>query len=435
MSEQTDDGVTYTVTEFGRVLNDVLGEGFPDGVWLRGEIKGLSVREPHVYFTIVDDEPGASASLSVQFFRNHRTRLQPLLERAGVRLADGLKVRIAGRVDFFAPRGSIGLKMDDIDPRFTLGELALQREELVRRLKESGLYERNRTRPLAPAPLRLGVVTSADSAAWADFSTELARSGYAFQVSLVDVRVQGERAVVEVPRAIAALGRRTDLDALVVIRGGGSRTDLAPFDTEEIATAIATCPLPVFTGIGHEIDTSVADEVAFRGLKTPTACAVELVGIVGEFVTRTEDCWREITHRADMVIAAAQTTLGTTTQAIRLRVTQAVDRGDHHLTSQARAVRTRIATCVERAVGRVDRAADALRRSPTLLDARAVRIDNAAERLRLLDPETTMSRGWSITRTHDGRVVRDAADLSPGAEIVTTFARGSARSRVEETTP
>lgn len=430
--EALDGDVTYSVSEFAELINEALRDGVPAGTWVRGEIQGFNDRPPHQYFTIVDDTPGVKAQLRVQLFNHQKNRLRPLLERAGVRLKDGVKVRIAGTVDYWAQGGTIGLKMSDIDPRFTLGELALQRAELVKRLKESGLYDRNRATVLSPAPLRLGVVTSAESAAWADFSHEIERSGFAFVLRLFDVRVQGEQALVDVPAAIAALGGHDDLDAVVVIRGGGGRADLATFDAEPVAAAIARCPLPVFTGIGHEIDTSIADEVAYRALKTPTACAAALVEVVQAFVADTEDAWAAIRHRAEAVVAAAGTAVDTVAHGVRLQVSHAIARSDRTLASRAAAVRNKVRSNLDRSAMRLDRGADRLRRLPERLDSRVLSIDAAAERLRLLDPATTMARGWSITRTADGRTVRDATRLAPGDTLVTTFAKGTATSRVEE---
>lgn len=431
-AEVGDDELTYTVAEFAELINAALRDGVPAGTWVRGEIQGFNDRPPHQYFTIVDDTPGVRAQLRVQLFGHQKNRLRPLLERAGVRLKDGVKVRIAGTVDYWAQGGTIGLKMSDIDPRFTLGELALQRAELVKRLKEAGLYDRNRSTVLSPAPLRLGVVTSADSAAWADFSHEIERSGYAFVLRLLDVRVQGDQALVDVPAAIGALGGHDDLDAVVVIRGGGSRSDLATFDAEQVAVAIARCPLPVFTGIGHEIDSSIADEVAYRALKTPTACAAALVELVQAFVADTEAAWQAIRRRADAVVAAAGAEVDAVAHGVRLQVSHAIARSDRTLASRAAAVRDRVRSNLDRSVMRLDRATDRLRRLPERLDRRAEAIDAAAERLRLLDPATTMARGWSITRTADGRTVRDASRLAPGDTLVTTFAKGTATSRVEE---
>lgn len=434
--DDTDDGddITYTVGDFADLINDALRSGVPAHSWVKGEIQGFTDRPPHQYFTIVDDRPGVTAQLRVQLFAPQKKRIQPMLARAGVRLANGVKVRISGTVDYWAGGGSLGFKMSGIDPRFTLGELALQRVELVKRLKASGAYDRNRTTVLSPAPLRLGVVTSGESAAWADFTHEIERSGLAFVLRLVDVRVQGEQALTDIPAAIDLLGGRDDLDAVVLIRGGGSRTDLAAFDAEVIAEAIARSALPVFTGIGHEIDTSIADEVAYRALKTPTACAAALVEIVQAFVADTEDAWAAIRRRAEAVVAASNTRLDAVTHSVRLQATHAVTRSDRTLASRAGAVRDRVRAGLDRSAGRLDRSTERLRRVPQVLDRRDLVVTAAAERLRLLDPATTMARGWSITRTADGRSVRDAAQLSPGDHIVTTFATGTATSRVEEVT-
>ena len=170
--------------------------------------------------------------------------------------------------------------MTDVDPRFTLGELSQARDQVVRRLVASGLFDANRRHRLASAPLRVGVVTSVGTAAWHDFRDELDRSGFGFQLRVCDTRVQGEWAVGMVAASIRTLGRRGDVDCVVVIRGGGARNELATFDAEPIALAIATCPVPVLTGLGHEVDRSVADEVAHTALKTPTACAGHLIDAV-----------------------------------------------------------------------------------------------------------------------------------------------------------
>ena len=247
-------------------------------------------------------------------------RLRPMLQKNRLRLADGLNVRIFGHLDFFAPSGSLGLKMSGLDPRFTLGDLAMQRDEVVRRLVAAGLYDANRGRPLAAAPLRVGVVTSTSGAAWADFVHELERSGLGFQVRVIDARVQGDQAVDMVTRAIRTLGRQRDLDVVAVIRGGGARSELATFDHEAIATAIATCPLPVLTGLGHEIDRSVADEVAHASLKTPTACAAALVERVLAFRQRSELAWGGVCRVAERHVDRSSDRLTEVAHGVRHRV-------------------------------------------------------------------------------------------------------------------
>ncbi|MDO8364607.1 MAG: exodeoxyribonuclease VII large subunit, partial [Actinomycetota bacterium] len=352
--EGDDGGVpTYSVGELAEAINGALRRRFDDGVWVRGEIQGWSVRGPHAYFRLVEDTDDGKAVVNVQFFANAQARLRPLLMKHRLRLADGLKVRIFGHLDFFAPSGQLGLKMSGIDPRFTLGELALQRDDVVRRLVASGLYDRNRAKRVPPAPLRVGVVTSTASAAWADFLHEIERSGLAFQLRVVDVRVQGEWAVTEVTAGVRTLARHRDLDVVVVVRGGGSRSELATFDHEAIATAIATSPLPVFTGLGHEIDRSVADEVAHSALKTPTACAAALVEHVQAFRQRTELVFTAIERRAERAVAAADAEVAEVAHGIRHRVIAAVERSDERLAQRAHRVRHGAGRVAERAELRV----------------------------------------------------------------------------------
>ncbi len=432
---EPDTDPTYSVGELADAINGALRSRFEQGVWVRGEIQGWNERGPHAYFRLVEQIDGQKAVLNVQFFAPQRNRLRGLLMKNRLLLADGLKVRIFGQLDFFAGGGTLGLKMSGIDPRFTLGELALERDDVLRRLGDAGLLERNGQRPLALAPLRIGVVTSRASAAWADFVHEIERSGMGFHLRLIDVRVQGDNAVREVTAALHTLARHPDLDAVVLIRGGGSRSELAVFDAEAIAMAIVGSPLPVFTGLGHEIDRSVADAVAHTALKTPTACAAALVEQVGRFRQRVDDAAAELQHAADVALQRAVADVGTVAEGIRHRVRSAVARSDERLASRAQRVRAGTDRAITRADQHLAIAGSSLRRLPPRLDAEARHLDGVAEQVRLLDPATTMARGWSITRTTDGRTVRSSAELQPGTDIITTFATGTARSRVEETTP
>jgi len=272
---------TYSVGELGEAINDTLRRGFSDGVWVRGEITGWSDRGQHAYFTLVDDADSSERSrngrgkavVNVQFFANARMRLRPVLQKHRLRLADGMKVRVFGYLDYYAPNGRIGLKMTGIDPKYTLGDIARSRDEIIRRLVADGLLDANKRRLLSPVPLRVGVVASVGTAAWHDFHDELQRSSMGFSLTVIDTRVQGDLAEVSIAAAVTTLSRRVDLDAVVLIRGGGARNELAVFDAERIARSIASSPIPVLTGLGHEVDRSVADEVAHTMLKTPTACA------------------------------------------------------------------------------------------------------------------------------------------------------------------
>ncbi|MBI4883013.1 MAG: exodeoxyribonuclease VII large subunit, partial [Actinobacteria bacterium] len=176
---------TFTVLELAEAINGALRRSFSEGVWVRGEIQGWNERGPHAYFKLAEDGEQGKATVNVQFFAPARMRMKPMLMRHRLQLADGLKVRIFGHLDYFAPSGQLGLKMSSLDTRFTLGEMALQRDDVVRRLVAEGLYDLNKRRVLPLAPLRVGVVASSASAAWADFTHELERSGFSFELRLV----------------------------------------------------------------------------------------------------------------------------------------------------------------------------------------------------------------------------------------------------------
>lgn len=409
-----DDVPTFSISELVDAINATLDATFERGFWVWGEITGLSVKNRHTYFTLVEQDDSGSgkrSQLSVNLWAGDSMKLRPLLAKSGLELVNGVKVRIYGSLNFYGPFGRLSLIMRGIDPRFTLGEIALQRDALIRQLKESGDFDRNRELEISPVPLRLGVVTSGSSAAWADFRNQIEASEFGFHLLLADVVVQGESAVDAVSQAIDALGRRSDLDAIVVIRGGGSKTDLSTFDAEPIARSIARSPLPVMTGIGHEIDLSVADEVAFESHKTPTACAVALIERVREFVEETESLWSTIAQVASSQLERSDTTLDRVSRDIVIHTRSAVDRADERLTA------------------RVDRI---VRRIPQFFADRERELDNAATRVRLLDPRHVLARGWSITRTSTGRVVRSVDDVAVGETVVTVVADGSLVSTVGE---
>ena len=430
-------GTTFSVSEVADTINDVLGEAFDRGIWVWGEITGLSTKNGHTYFSLVEATPsGGKAQLSVNLWAGVMTKLRPLLKRSGVTLENGVKVRVFGSLDFYAPFGKISLNMRDIDPRFTLGDIALQREELIRRLRESGDYDRNRELELSPAPLRVGVVTSESSAAWADFRHEIERSGMGFHLRLADVRVQGESAVRDITTAIRVLGQRDDIDVIAVVRGGGSRGEVATFDAEEIARAIAASPVPVITGIGHEIDTSVADEVAHERFKTPTACAAGLVERVQAFVNATEEAWSSIARLASDALGESNGALRVMANQIASRTRSAVERAEERLGFRSTRLRTSVANSIVAHETRVRSGRDRLRRRlPQVLERSSLQVGGFEARARLLDPRELMKRGWSVTRSSSGAVIRSVSDVGEGEALTTQLADGTISSTVDAVTP
>ncbi len=283
----------------------------PYGVWVEGEIQGISrSRSGHVYFDLIEsaETSGAPpvASMPVVLFRDARERVNRLLKRHGdpIRMTDGVKIRIQGTVDFYPPNGRLQLRMSAIDPTYTLGVLAAEREALLRRLSESGMLRANARHAVPAVPLRVGVVTSIGSAAHADITTVFERSERAFTLVEVDTAVQGagaERSIAAAIRAASEAG----VDVVLVVRGGGSKTDLAVFDHADVADAIVHAPIPVFTGIGHDIDHSVADEVAHTAHTTPTAAAQAIVAVVDDWLARLASRETDIAHHTRRALASA----------------------------------------------------------------------------------------------------------------------------------
>ncbi len=416
--EGVDDGEaaatrTLTVSQLVDEVNRAFKDRFGRGVWVSGEIKGLN-RGPggHLYFDLIEEKNGKRASVSIAFFTFSQERLERKMQRSGIELESGIKVRIFGMLDMYAPSGRVSLKMSDIDPRFTLGELAMQREEVLRRLRESGRFDDNRGLEVPDVPLRIGLVTSVTTAAYEDFTKELSSVQIGFEVLALDVRVQGDDAPRLVASAIGYFGRRPDIDVVVVIRGGGSKNDLAAFDSELIALAILDCPVPVFTGIGHEIDHSIADDVAHTFFKTPTAVARGLIDLVHTFSENAEAAWDDVVSTASAMLDAA---------------TSRVDGLAHRIAGSTRAL-------VERLDERLrQREIQILGRAKTLLTMSTTRIDSLEQHVRLLDPALVLARGWSITRTASGEVVRSVADAPAGTEIVTVLTDGTITSTVGRT--
>jgi exodeoxyribonuclease VII large subunit len=440
--EEEPEATTFSVVELNSRVRDALRRGFPDEVWVRGEVQNLSRSGAgHTYFSLVEKAvqgDRAQGRLDVALFRDDRRAVaRALAEVPGAELGNDVEVRIRGRVTVYPPSGRYQLVMTAIDPIFTVGGIAANRERVLRALAAEGLLDANAGRELALVPLRVGLVTSAGSAAYHDFVHELEHSGYAWQVAVADVRVQGAAAARRIKWALGQLSQ-LDVDAVVLVRGGGSRADLAPFDTDLVARAIAAMPVPVITGVGHETDRSVADEVAYAACKTPTACARLLMGRVDEFVGRLDDAAQRVTGRARQRVAMAARELA------------ALERAHGRLDELARRRASDAAARLDACIRRVDelgrratrhssrvltgRERELATRAGHHLDRATLRVDGSEAVVRALDPRRVLERGYSITRDAAGRVVKRAAVLTTGTVLETEVAEGRVTSRVEGVT-
>lgn len=443
----TVEGPTLTVPELAAHIARLTAQAFPADLWVSGQIRNLSrSANGHVYFDLVEPtEGGASPTsmLSVTLLAPERAVVNNQIKRAGgaIRMEDGIEVRIKARLRWYEPRGVLQLRMSGIDPAFTLGRLKADRDRVLAALAADGLLNANAEHAMPLVPLRVALVTSEGSAAHADVAAELAASGFSFEVRLFDVRTQGVTAVGQV---VAALGRITDdlssaadpVDVVLLARGGGATTDLAAFDSEDMARAIAAVPVPVLTGIGHEVDRSVADEVAHTACKTPTAAAGVLVTRVRDYLAHLDRCWARTRQAALTVTAEADRRL----DRRRQRVARAASRVLRDEDTRLRSTQTRVGRAGLRSLAQattvVERTAGlTLTRSVRGVDVADRHLDGIVARVRAQDPGHALARGWTITTDHHGRALRSIEGLAPGTVVTTRVADGSFTSTVTATTP
>ena len=388
-----------TVSELTREIKDQLESHYPD-VWVTGEISNCRpARSGHVYLTLKDDQ----SQISAVIWRSTAARLK-------FDLADGLEVVARGGVEVYLPRGQYQLVIKQLTPK-GVGALELAFRQLQERLSTEGLFDAERKQPIPRFPRRIALVTSPTGAAVRDMLQVITRRWPAVEIVLLPVRVQGAGAAEEIARAIEAVPALPRVDVVIAGRGGGSLEDLWAFNEEIVARAIAECPIPLVSAVGHEIDVSIADLVADVRALTPSEA--------GELV---------VPHRDEFVASLA---------AVRTRLTGALQQRAQRARGllaglASRPVLVRPHGRIRELAGRVDelqRRIDHAVRATTR--SNRDRLGTAAAALQALSPLEVLGRGYSVTHTTDGDVVRNTGQLEIGTRISTTLADGRVTSRVE----
>ena len=446
---------TYEVAELLGMLEATVEDTFPDEIWIRGQIRNLNrSRKGHVYFDLVTPAPpdgNPHDSLPVVLFDWYRKIVNRILgSGAAGQMIDGTEVRIRGQVSVYRARGQLQFQMKAIDPAYTLSRLADERDRLLSELAASGLLERNRALRMPTLPLRVGLVTSAGSAAEADFRDVLSTSGIGWELVVLDTPVQGFGSEQRIAEALA-LAEHHGAEVIALVRGGGARTELAPFDSAAVAHAVVTRSVPVLTGIGHEIDRSVADVVARLACNTPTACAAALVEHAGRFDRATLQVWRRIEravsdrltgdrHRldaaAERTVAAVEVSCRSARSDVRhlaLGIGKAarhgVDRARWHLDGQHAQTVDRVSDRLAGHRRALDAAADRLRLDAShSLESQVRQLAALDAQVRAYDPQRALDRGWSITSDGAGRLIRSVAEVTPGATLRTRMSDGTVTS-------
>ena len=273
-----------TLAELQLTIRDAITERFALPLWVSAEVADIKVNSSgHCYLELIDKgtNDGSNGVPKAQargvIWRSHYAKVVTRFEaESGQRLERGIKLLVKVTLNYHELYG-LSLQITDIDPSYTLGDMERRKQEAIARLQKEGVWDMNRELPLSPAVQRIAVISSSNAAGWQDFRDELFRYGYTFTLTLFEAVMQGESSEESIIAALEAVAESEEhYDAVVIIRGGGSSSDLNCFNSYRLAAHIAQFPLPVITGIGHDKDVSVADMVAHTMLKTPTAVAVWL---------------------------------------------------------------------------------------------------------------------------------------------------------------
>ena len=446
---------TYSVSTLCAEVRDLLQQAYPE-VWLVGEVNRVREhRSGHFYFELIEkgEDDQITAKLEAVSWRNDYRRIRQVLTASEQEISEGQEIRCRGRIDFYPPFGRLQFVVREVDPVFTLGLLARRRQETLAALARAGLLERNRGLSVRALPLRVGLITSHESAAYHDFLSTLRESGYGFQVLFVHAAVQGRDAEREIVSAFRWL-EKAAIDCLALIRGGGSRADLAVFDSRQVAEAIARFPVPVLTGLGHEIDQAIADLTAHSAFKTPTKVAEHLVERVAgaerkvaalgrslsQFSMASLRRGREMLGRSERGLATARHRLAIGAAEVSYLARRFPPAVRHLLDRHRRQVEElphRLAAAsplpIERSRQRPARLVERLVASSRLrLRELSVRLGGWERLCIQLAPERTLERGFSITRDSRGRALSSPDQVAPGERIISRLAGGSLTSRVEE---
>ncbi len=432
--------LSYKVSEINKFIKDVVNAGFPQILWICGEIQGYNRNKDrsHVFFELIEKHPESKeivARIGLVIFAGKKPFIQNILKRSenAFELKDDIEVKFACKVDFYAPHGAIRLVVETIDPVYTLGKLAQERSKLIAFLKEKGTLDQNKKIEFPLVPLRLGLITAADSAAHNDFMDEIKRSGIAFKIILMDCVMQGKKTEGEVSQAIKNLNKLKTLDVIVITRGGGSIADLACFDSQLIAETIAQSKYPVVSGIGHEINTTVTDLAAHTFEKTPTAIAQFLIGRVQDYLNLLDD------HQHDIVTMAQGKVKAENERLRRLAVT--IQKGTRQFVKShhERLIRMRELIRHQPMMMLKDQQRSLKSVKNEFIRSIKVRLQNDRQKMAsfekmvdILNPVNTMKRGFSITRQKNGKIVRSINDIRSKDELTTEVADGVIKSRVTQ---
>ncbi len=408
--------MTYTLHELNEFIRRILALNLPEAIWIRAEIMQLNEARGHYFIELVqkseqndDIIAQASAVIWQGAFRQMRSKIGRLIHDL---LREGIEVQLKARVDFHERYG-LKLVIEDIDPAYTLGQLEMRRRQTIDTLQQEGRIGQNAALPLPLVLQRIAVLSSARAAGYQDFLQHLNANsyGYKFDCQLFNIAVQGEAVESDMLKQLKNVVRQKErFDCIVIIRGGGSRLDLAAFDSLPLCRAVAELPLPALTGIGHEVDETVLDRVAYAALKTPTAVADFLLqrnqmfeNTLLYYEQRTQTIALQYIHNQKFVLQNKQQQL----QRHTLR----------HLNEAKRMLEIAAA-----AIPRLSR---------FRIRAEEQRLAQYERIITLLGMKATLQRGFTFT-SKNGKIMHSVQDITQNDIIKTHFYDGDIESKVKK---
>jgi len=415
MEELSNHKRPYSLYELNSIIKTVLSQAFTDTCWVTAEIADSRCNQKgHCYLELVEKENEKTiAQIKATIWASDYRRLSHTFEKAtNESLKPGIKVLLLASVTFHEVYG-LSLTIRDIDPSYTVGEMARKKKEVIARLNKEGVIDMNKKLLLPPVPQRIAVISSPTAAGYGDFFNQLNKNlyGYRFVHVLFPALMQGDEAERSIIASLHEIEKKSHyFDVVVIIRGGGSAIDLNCFDSYPLASQVARFPLPVITGIGHERDDTVVDIVAHTKMKTPTAVAEFLISGMRSFEETVIDFEKRIVAYAEKFLKNEKYRVNAVTQRLAFIPLRIASSHLNKILILHRDLRGHIKQLIRKEDNRFSIMEQAVRH---------------------LDPTNVLRRGYSITR-HRGKVIRDASSLKKWAVIETILHKGSVTSIVQD---
>ncbi len=427
-----------TLYELNNIVSECIRTSLPNSYWVDAELSSVREVGGHCYMELVQKDSVSRtpiAKASAICWRNSWNFLRLDFERiTGQQFRAGIKVMLNVNANFHEAFGFSWI-VSDINPEYTIGDMVRRRNEIIKKLKEEGIFDLQKELCIPMFAQRIAVISNAGAAGYEDFCTHLRENNnnFSFDVHLFPAIMQGEQVETSVIAALNRIFEQVEnYDVVVIIRGGGATSDLTGFDTLELSENVANFPLPIITGIGHERDESIVDMVANTRVKTPTAAAALLVDNLQNVWARIEKADASLRQRARYILGVEQSRILRLSEKLPILGNTYISRKEVELKSCYTALKNAVIRQTLLSVRKVDGIQEALRISfRQCISHEYQHLLLLEKQANLLDPKQLLKRGYSIT-THKGKILTSSRQLKDGDILETTFAYGKARSIIQK---